>query len=170
MKKVLSSIVLATVMAFSAASQAAGDFPAEQVWEAQITNNARVCGLNYSAGSARIGEILTQSDALSSDRGVKFDVITNTREVSWKLTEAKITDMVSEYSFKGKDDLFQADRKDSSVVVNNREYAWADTKTPQVLQKSERTIAIAPKLNIDKQMLPVGTTKIQGKVVITCGQ
>ena len=86
--------------------------------------------------------------------------------MSWKITEAKITDNAGRFDFN--DDLLKVtDRKQSSLFVNNKEYDWSQVTQEQPVDPKAK-IRLAPKINLDATEFPLGTTKIQGKIVVTC--
>lgn len=51
--------------------------------------------------------------------------------------------------------------------MNNQEFAWADAKQEHSVPKQSE-IKLVPKINMEQQDLPYGTTTIQGKLVVTC--
>lgn len=160
-KKILLSIALVTSTSAMAA------FPAEQVWEATHTNNRQVCGIHYPNGSTATGQILTKGESnTDSSKAIVFDLKSNTKAMSWKITEAKITDNAGRFDFN--DDLLKVtDRNQSSLFVNNREYDWSQVTQEQPIDPKAK-IRLAPKINLDATEFPLGTTKIQGKIVVTC--
>lgn len=160
-KKILLSIALVTSTSAMAA------FPAEQVWEATHTNTNQVCGIHYPNGSIATGQILTKGESnTDSSKAIVFDLKSNTKAMSWKITEAKITDNAGRFDFN--DDLLKVtDRNQSSLFVNNREYDWSQVTQEQPIDPKAK-IRLAPKINLDATEFPLGTTKIQGKIVVTC--
>lgn len=167
----LRKIALATIAisTFASATMAnAVNAPQEQVWEAVIQNNNRVCGVEYNGGK-QVGGILTKAEqGTDSGKAITFRVKANTHDVYWKITEAKLIDNRDAYDF-NENLMLQATKELTSVFVNNREYAWGDVQTPQYIQKKDKYIKLAPKINMDESDLPYGTTRIQGKIVVTCG-
>lgn len=161
MKKILLAI-FATSVSFSALAA----FPAEQVWEATHTNSQQVCGIDYSNTKAA-GQILTKDESnTDSSKAIQFDLKANTKKVAWKITEAKITDNAGRFNFN--DDLTTiTDLTQTSLYVNNVEYAWSQAKQDHTVDSKDK-IRLAPKINLDATEFPVGTTKIQGKIVVTC--
>lgn len=160
-KKILLSIALVTSTAAMAA------FPAEQVWEATHTNTHQVCGIHYPNGSIATGQILTKGESnTDSSKAIVFDLKSNTKAMSWKITEAKITENAGRFDFN--DDLLKVtDRNQSSLFVNNKEYDWSQVTQEQPVDPKAK-IRLAPKINLDATEFPLGTTKIQGKIVVTC--
>lgn len=155
-----SAVMSTTAMAVQA--------PQEQVWEATINNLQRVCGVEYN-GAKSIGGILTKNEqGTDNSKAITFRVKANTQDVYWKITEAKIIENQQGYDFNA-DLMTQATKANTSLFVNNREYAWADTRQEQYIQKQDKYIKLAPKINMDESELPFGTTKVQGKLVVTCG-
>lgn len=167
----LRKIALATIAisSFAAASTASAvQAPSEQVWEATINNSQRVCGVEYD-GARTIGGILTKNEqGTDNSKAITFRVKANTHDVYWKITEAKIVENAQMFDFS--DNLLtQTTKENTSVFVNGREYAWNDVRVDQYMKKTDKFIKIAPKLNMDETELPYGTTKIQGKLMVTCG-
>lgn len=164
MLKKLSRIALAMIIASPIATAYA--MPKEQVWEATHTNTQQVCGIDYS-GSRASGQILTKGEqGTDSDKAISFKMKANTRHMTWKITEAKIVDNSGQFDFD--DDLLKVSQKDlTSLYVNNVEYDWTSVRTDQVTNP-KATLKLAPKINLDATEFPLGTTKIQGKIVVTC--
>lgn len=164
MKKIhlLGAALLASAMSFTA--QAA--FPAEQVWEATYTNTQQVCGIDYS-NSSTTGQILTKGETnTDSDKAIQFDLKSNTKNVAWKITEAKVVDNAGRFDFS--DNLLTVnDRTKTSLYVNNIEYDWTQATQNHTVKPKDK-IRLAPKINLDATEFPQGTTKIQGKIVVTC--
>lgn len=161
----LRSILLACTLAFSAVS--ANAYTTEQVWEAEIRNNQRVCGIEFDGGKKVGGILLKNEQGTNTEKAITFKVKSNVQDTYWKITEAKIIDNALEYSFEP-NLMTQVTKENTSIFVNDREYAWKDTNVEQYLQKKDRQIKIAPKINMDLADLPYGTTRIQGKIVIVC--
>lgn len=164
MKKIylLGAVALASSLSISANAA----FPAEQVWEATHTNTQQVCGIDYS-NSATTGQILTKGESnTDSSKAIQFDLKSNTKNLNWKITEAKIVDNAGRFDFN--DDLLTVnDRNLTSLYVNNVEYDWSQaTQNHSVDPKAK--IRLAPKINLDATEFPLGTTKVQGKIVVTC--
>lgn len=160
----LRSIIATTAILFASASAMA--FPSEQVWEAQITNNQRVCGVEYKNGYAKGGILVKGEQGTDNGKALVFKLKANTPQVTWKITEAKLIENRTEFDFD--ENLMNIQTKDkTSVYVNNKEYAWADTKQEQSVPK-QTEIKLVPKINMEQQDLPYGTTTIQGKLVVTC--
>ena len=149
-------------------SVAHADFPGEQVWDAEISNDQQTCGIDYPANTSRVGGILTQGESGSTGaKGITFDLKTNAQYMSWRITEAKLTQNTGRYDFD--DNLMNvSDRNKTSLFVNDQEYAWTDVNQERVLQTKSKTLTLAPKINLLQQDLPIGTTHIQGKIVVTC--
>lgn len=160
-KKLLSAALL-----MSASVAAIAAFPSEKVWEATHTNTQQVCGIDYS-NSVTNGQILTKGESNTDGaKAIQFDLKANTRQIGWKITEAKITDNAGRFNFS--DDLLTiSDKNQTSLIVNNVEYDWIQAgQNHNVDPKSK--IRLAPKINLDATEFPLGTTKIQGKIVVTC--
>ena len=143
-------------------------FPGEQVWDAEISNSQQTCGIDYPSGSTRVGGILTQGETGSTGaKGITFDLKTNAKNMSWKITEAKLTQNTGRYDFD--DNLMNvSDVSKTSIFVNDQEYAWSQVNQERVLTAKAKTLTLAPKINVLQQDLPLGTTHIQGKIVVTC--
>lgn len=158
-------LLLSTALVLSTASAMAA-FPSEQVWEATHTNNQQVCGIN-SASSNASGQILTKGESSTDGaKAIVFDLKSNTKNMSWKITEAKITDNAGRFDFN--DNLLQVkDRNQSSLFVNNTEYDWERVGEEQSVDPKAK-LRLAPKINLDATEFPLGQTKIQGKIVVTC--
>lgn len=137
-----------------------------QTFDAYVQNTQQICGINYS-NSKTSGEILTKGEqGTDSSKAIEFTVKSNTRYMTWKITEAHIVENADRFNF-NPNLLLDTDRNDTSVYVNNNEYDWGQAQqenqiTPNGLLK------IAPKINLDATELPLGSTHIQGKIVITC--
>lgn len=164
-KLVLCAAILSSAL-FTTAANAA--FANEQVWDAEITNTQQTCGLDYATGSTRVGGILTQNESQSSGpKGITMNLKTNAKNMSWKITEAKLTQNTGRFDFD--DNLLNvSDVNKTSLVVNDREYAWTNVTSEQTLQTNSKTLTLAPKINMQQQDLPLGVTHIQGKIVVTC--
>lgn len=143
-------------------------YPSEQVWNASITNNQITCGIDYPNGSPIEGGILTAGESgTDGSKAITFNLRTNTPTVAWKLTEAKIVNNTNRYSFG--DDLTQiSSTSDTSVYVNNTEYSWAQAMQTHNVNSNTTVVKLAPKINMDQSLLPTGTTRIQGKIVVIC--
>lgn len=163
MKKIA---ILGAILASSMTLTANAAFPAEQVWEATHTNTQQVCGIDYS-NSATTGQILTKGEAnTDSAKAIQFDLKSNTAKMNWKITEAKVVDNAGRFNFK--DDLLTVtDRSQTSLYVNNVEYDWSQVNQNHSVDPKAK-IRLAPKINLDATEFPLGTTKIQGKIVVTC--
>ena len=163
MKKIA---ILGAILASSMTLTANAAFPAEQVWEATHTNTQQVCGIDYS-NSATTGQILTTGEAnTDSAKAIQFDLKSNTAKMNWKITEAKVVDNAGRFNFK--DDLLTVtDRSQTSLYVNNVEYDWSQVNQNHSVDPKAK-IRLAPKINLDATEFPLGTTKIQGKIVVTC--
>lgn len=163
MKKIA---ILGAILASSITLTANAAFPAEQVWEATHTNTQQVCGIDYS-NSATTGQILTKGEAnTDSAKAIQFDLKSNTAKMNWKITEAKVVDNAGRFNFK--DDLLTVtDRSQTSLYVNNVEYDWSQVNQNHSVDPKAK-IRLAPKINLDATEFPLGTTKIQGKIVVTC--
>ena len=61
-----------------------------------------------------------------------------------------------------------SDVSKTSIFVNDQEYAWNQVNQERVLTAKAKTLTLAPKINMLQQDLPLGTTHIQGKIVVTC--
>lgn len=158
---------LLVVATFSlCASMANASFPTEQVWEATHTNTQQVCGIDYS-NSKGTGQILTKGEqGTDTAKAIQFDLKANTRTLSWKITEAKIVDNAGRFDFS--DNLMTiTDRTQTSLFVNNTEYDWSQSAQAHVVDPRSK-LKLAPKINLDATEFPLGTTKIQGKIVVTC--
>lgn len=173
MKKTFIAVALAfTAVSFSV--PAAVNYTAgEQVWEAVRTNTQRTCGIGFTDGSPQVGTILASGEQANDGGSVRFSYKTNANNISWKITEAKIVDMTNRFSFG--DDLYNGnvDKKDSSLFasVNNagyNEFSWNDVKGDRNFPTRQGTINLQPKINVASEDFPLGTTKIQGKIVVTC--
>lgn len=140
---------------------------AEQVWDAEITNDTQTCQISNSNAN-HVGGILLKGESQSSGpKGIAFDLTTNAPILEWQLTEAKITQNAGRFPFP--DDLMGiSSTNETSVVINDQEYAWANVNQAHALPSGQKHLTLAPKINMDKQNLPTGTTHIQGKIVITC--
>lgn len=103
-----------------------------------------------------------------TNKAITFQVKANTHDVYWKITEAKLIDNREAFDF-NEDLMTQATKDQTSVFVNNRELAWADAKVDHYIKKQDKYIKIAPKINLDDTDMPYGTTRIQGKIIVTCG-
>ena len=167
----LRKIALATIAisTFASATMAnAVNAPGEQVWEEVYKQSNRVCGVEYNGGY-QVGGILTKNEqGTDTNKAITFRVKANTHDVYWKITEAKLTDNRDAFDF-NENLMTQVTKDQTSVFVNNRELAWADAKVDQYIQKQDKYIKIAPKINLDDTDMPYGTTRIQGKIVVTCG-
>lgn len=163
MKHILSTLAVLTALSLGTA-HAAG----EQVWNAEINNTQKSCGIDFAPGSTQVGGILLQGESQSSSqKGLTFNLTSNTRQTSWSITEAKITQNAGRFAFD--DNLLNVGGTNlTSVVVNDKEYAWSQVNQERQLQSNERRITLAPKINMQQQELPLGTTRIQGKIVLTC--
>lgn len=161
--------ILATGVALAAASLSAfaQTGKAEQVWDAEVVNDMQTCMLNNS-NSSHVGGILLKGESQSSGpKGIAFDMTTNAPVLEWQLTEAKITQNAGRFPFA--DDLMTiSSTNETSVVINDQEYAWANVNQAHALPSGTKHLTLAPKINMDKQNLPTGVTHIQGKIVITC--
>lgn len=163
MKKIA---ILGAILASSMTLTANAAFPAEQVWEATHTNTQQVCGIDYS-NSATTGQILTKGEAnTDSAKAIQFDLKSNTAKMNWKITEAKVVDNAGRFNFNN-DLLTVTDRSQTSLYVNNVEYDWSQVNQNHSVDPKAK-IRLAPKINLDATEFPLGTTKIQGKIVVTC--
>lgn len=163
MKSFFTAILL-SVFAFSA--QAA--FPGEQVWNASITNNQMTCGIDYAGGTPVEGGILTKGESgTSNSKAITFDIKANVQQVSWKITEAKLVQNTGRFNFD--DNLLNVNDKDkTSIYINDQEYSWPDAAQNKQLQSGVKVVKLAPKINLDQDSFPMGTTRITGKIVVTC--
>lgn len=165
-KIALATIAISTLVSATIAN--AVNAPGEQVWEAVYTQNNRVCGVEYNSGY-QVGGILTKNEqGTDTNKAITFQVKANTHDVYWKITEAKLIDNREAFDF-NENLMTQVNNEKTSVYVNNREFSWADAKVDQYIQKQDKYIKIAPKINLDDTDMPYGTTRIQGKIVVTCG-
>ncbi|WP_368762023.1 hypothetical protein [Klebsiella pneumoniae] len=163
MKKSILTIVLAL-----ASTSALADFPGEQVWNASISNNQVTCGIDYPNGSPIEGGILTAGESgTDTGKAITFLLRTNTANASWKLTEAKLVSNTGRFTF-GDDLTAISSKTDTSVFINNAEYSWSEALQAHNLGTNAKTLKLAPKINMEQQYLPTGTTRIQGKIVVTC--
>lgn len=160
--------IYAILSVFLVSLNASAAFPGEQVWNASITNNQITCGIDYPNGSPIEGGILTAGESgTDGSKAITFNLRTNTPTVAWKLTEAKIVNNTGRYSFG--DDLTQiSSTADTSVYVNNTEYSWAQAMQAHNVNSNTTVVKLAPKINMDQSLMPVGTTRIQGKIVVIC--
>ena len=165
MKKLIATL---TVIGALMSIPAHAAFPGEQVWDAEISNSQQTCGIDYPSGSTRVGGILTQGETGSTgSKGITFYLKTNAKNMSWKITEAKLTQNTGRYDFD--DNLMNvSDVSKTSIFVNDQEYAWSQVNQERVLTAKAKTLTLAPKINMLQQDLPLGTTHIQGKIVVTC--
>lgn len=164
MKKIYLLGAALVASAMSLTTQAA--FPSEQVWEATRTNSQQVCGIDYT-NSSKVGQILVKGEAGTDGEGaIEFDLKSNTRQMAWKVTEAKLVENAGRFNFN--DDLLTVnDRNQTSLYVNNTEYDWSQVSQDHPVDPKAK-IRLAPKINLDATEFPTGTTKIQGKIVVTC--
>lgn len=171
MKKINIAIT-AIALAFSATAMSAVNYSAgEQVWEAERNNTQRTCGIGISDGSPQRGRILAQNEQPNEGGSVQFGFKTNAQNITWKITEAKVTDNANQFSFS--ESFFSTEKSVTSLFasVNGTGYSelsWNDTRTPQALQTKQGTISLQPKINVPGEDFPLGTTKIQGKITVTC--
>lgn len=164
----LRSILVAMVTGsfLFSATVANASFPSEQVWEAQIQNNQRVCGVEYKNGYAKGGILVKGETGTDNGKAITFKLKANTPQVSWKITDAKLIDNRTEYDFD--ENLSNISTKDkTSVFVNNQEYSWVEAKQEHTVAK-QTEVKLVPKINMEQQDLPYGTTTMQGKLVVTC--
>lgn len=162
------ALAVTTISLFASATANAVNAPNEQVWEAVYQNNNRVCGVEYNSGY-QVGGILTKNEqGTDTNKAITFQVKANTQDVYWKITEAKLIDNRDAFDF-NENLMTQVTKDQTSVFVNNRELAWADAKVDQYIQKKDKYIKLVPKINLDETDMPYGTTRIQGKIVVTCG-
>lgn len=155
--------VTALVLSLSSTAFAAQ----EMVWDAEYTQTQMSCGIDFANGQQTGGILLKGEQGTDNQKAVNFVLKSNTARQSWKLTEAKLTQNTGRFAFA--DNLMTiSDRSQTSVFINNQEYAWSAAAQNQQIQGNSKTLAIAPKINLDAQEMPLGTTHIQGKVVLTC--
>lgn len=163
----LKSITLAAI-AISAAtmSTAYAGWAGEQVWEAVHTNTQQVCGIDANSGTAS-GQILTAGETgTDSGKAIEFKLKANTRNMTYKITEAKLVENTGRFDFA--DNLLTVgDAAKTSLFVNNQEINWTAANQDRSVDPKGK-IRLAPKINLDATEMPVGTTKIQGKIVVTC--
>ncbi|MEQ5091643.1 hypothetical protein ABN224_16755 [Providencia rettgeri] len=160
-KKTLTFFVVLTPFSVLA------DYPSEQIWNASITNTQISCGIDYPNGSPVEGEILTAGESGTDNKAITFLLRYNTPQASWKLTEANIISNNGRFNFS--DNLTSISTKnDTSLFVNNAEFTWAEASQAHNITGNAKILKLAPKINMDKQFLPTGLTRIQGKIVITC--
>lgn len=170
MKK--NAIIVATIASVLSSSAMAVNYSAtEQVWEAERNNTQLTCGIGFADGSPLRGTILAQNEQPSVGGSVQFGFKTNANKITWKITEAKVTDNASNFTFSN--DFFNTDRNVTSLYasVNNagyNEYSWSDSHNDQNLPTKQGTIYLQPKINVPSEDFPLGTTKIQGKITVTC--
>lgn len=93
----LRSILASTVLAMSSLSAMA--FPSEQVWEAQIQNNQRVCGVEFKNGYTKGGILVKGEQGTDNGKALTFKLKANTPQVTWKITEAKLIENRTEFDF-----------------------------------------------------------------------
>lgn len=171
MKKI-ALVTAAIALAMSSSVMAATNYSAgEQVWEAERNNTQRTCGIGMTDSSPQRGRILAQNELPDIGGSVQFGFKTNAQNITWKITEAKVTDNANFFSFA--ESFFSTDKATTSLFasVNGggyNELAWNDSRTPQTLQTKQGTIALQPKINVPGEDFPLGTTKIQGKITVTC--
>lgn len=166
----MSRIALALSLGISVFASAtvanAVNAPSEQVWEASIQNLQRTCGVEYKNGYVRGGILVKGEQGTDNGKALAFKVKANTPQVSWKIIDAKLIDNRTSYDFN--ENLTQITTKDqTSVFVNNTEYSWSEAKQEHSVTKQSE-IKLVPKINMEQQDLPYGTTTIQGKLVVTC--
>jgi|AGFT01.1.fsa_nt_gi hypothetical protein len=171
MKKI-AIIGAAIALVLSSSASANPNYSAsEQVWEAQRTNNVKTCGIGFANGSTQIGRILAAGESASQDGAVRFAFKTNANQISWKISEAKITDNANRFTFSN--DLLNTSTSTSSLFssVNGAgftEQAWNVARNEQRLSTQSGTIDLQPKINVNAEDFPLGTTKVQGKIIVTC--
>lgn len=174
MKKTIAIIgsAIALILSSNAFALAPNYSAGEQVWEATRTNNQKVCGIGLT-GSNQIGTILAAGETANSGGSVKYGFKTNANRISWKITEVKIVDNTRRFSFS--DDLYNAnlgiDVASLFTSVNGsgfHEIAWNDVKSDKYFDTRQGIIELQPKINVNAEDFPLGTTKIQGKIVVTC--
>lgn len=164
-KTIIASLVL---LASATSTSAFAGFTGEQVWNAAITNTQQTCGIDYANGTQTDAGILVAGETGSSgSKAIDFTVKANTANIDWKITETHLVENTGRFSFP--DSMVGiSDTSLTSVFVNDTEYAWANAAQDHVIPNNVKTIAIAPKINMDQADLPVGETKIQAKLVLTC--
>lgn len=160
----LAAVTLGSAMAF--ASTVYAGFAGEQVWEATLNNQQKVCGIDY-AGNNGQGTILTKGESSTdTNKAIAFNLKSNTRNASWKITEAKLVEGNGRFDFD--DNLLNVgDKSKTSLFLNNSEYEWTSVQQERNVDPRGQ-IKLAPRINLDQTEFPLGTTKIQGKIVITC--
>ena len=156
-KLIIASLFIAPSICFAAN---------EQVWEATHTNTQQVCGIDY-ANSKGAGQILTKGESnTDSSKAIEFKLKANTQRITWKITEAKVVENAGRFDFD--DNLLNVNNKElTSLYVNNTEYDWSQSQQDHNIGTKDK-IRLAPKINLDATEFPLGTTKIQGKIVVTC--
>lgn len=162
-KLILGVISVAAAIAFNSAY---AGFAGEQVWEATLNNQQKVCGIDY-AGNNGQGTILTKGESSTdTNKAIAFNLKSNTRNASWKVTEAKLVEGQGRFDFD--DNLLNVgDKNKTSLFVNNSEYEWTAVQQERSVDPKGQ-LKLAPRINLDQTEFPLGTTKIQGKIVITC--
>ncbi len=163
MKKIMIAIALLSTTAFANAAS-------EQVWNASLTNSQITCGIDYTGGTPVEGGILTANESgTNTSKAISFTLIANTQNVNWQITEAKLVQNTGRFDFS--DNLLSVnDKTKTSVYINDQEYAWPDAAQAKALASNSRVIKLAPKINLEQSAYPLGTTRIQGKIVINCIQ
>ena len=161
--KTIKVAVSVIALALSSSAFAAN----ELVWDAEYNQTQISCGIDYANG-VQVGGILTKGESgTDNSKAINFVLTSNTTQKNWRLTEAKLTQGTGQYDFA--DNLLTvSDRNKTSVFVNNVEYAWTDAAQAQNIAGNTKTLALAPKINLDQQGFAYGVTHIQGKIVLTC--
>lgn len=164
LRSVLAIASVGSIIAF--ASTANAGFAGEQVWEATLNNQQKVCGIDY-AGNNGQGTILTKGESSTdTSKAISFNLKSNTRNMTWKVTEAKLVEGQGRFDFD--DNLLNVgDKAKTSLFVNNSEYEWTSVNQERSVDPKGK-INLAPRINLDATEFPLGTTKIQGKIVVTC--
>ncbi|QQV92184.1 hypothetical protein MOC16_gp272 [Klebsiella phage vB_KpM_FBKp24] len=139
----------------------------ELVWDAEYNQTQISCGIDYANGVQVGGILLKGETGTNNSKAINFVLTSNTAQKNWRLTEAKLTQNTGRFDFA--DNLMTVSNRDqTSVFVNNVEYAWTDAAQAQNIAGNTKTLALAPKINLDAQQMPFGVTHIQGKLVLTC--
>lgn len=166
-KKLTLAIVAS--LALSGTAMAHDHYQPVQRWQASITNNQRVCGIE-PVSDPNAGGILVKGERGTDGRGsVKFTIHSNMQHTEWSVIDAHIVSAPNQFVFS--DDLSTInDTRMTSVYVNDREYSWSNAAMPHALRSNYRVLNLEPKINMDRMDLPFGQTTIQGKLRVICHQ
>lgn len=166
MKTFFTAFIVLSLSLISAAASAA--FPGEQVWNATLTNTQQTCGIDYNNGTVQTGGILVNGEqGTDTSKAINFLIKANTPNVTWAVTESHLVSNTGRFAFS--DDLTTISSKtQTSVFVNNTEYSWSEATQAHSVAGTTKALNLAPKIYLDTQEFPTGTTTIQGKVKVVC--